>query len=78
MEHQVKEVKAGRPTILCIQLTNVKNEKFSKTPVTFLQDNCPDLLHCSVLRKLCGCVRNITAFCQHLLRLIKNGPYRYR
>jgi len=28
------------------------------------------LLRCAFLRKLSGCVRNITAFCQHLLRPI--------
>jgi len=56
-----------------IQLTIAKNENFSKTPVTFLQDNCLDLLRCAFLRKLPGCVRNTTAFCQHLLRLIKSA-----
>jgi len=30
-----------------------------------------DLVHCAFLHKLSGCVRNITAFGQHLLRLIK-------
>jgi len=54
----------------CIRLTIAKNETFSKTPVTFLQDNCLDLLRCAFLRKLSGCVRNITACCQHLPRLI--------
>jgi len=33
---------------------------------------CHDLLRCAFLRKLSGCVRNITAFCQHLLRPIKS------
>jgi len=31
------------------------------------------LLRCAFLRKLSGCVRNITAFCQHLLRPIKSA-----
>ena len=31
-------------------------------------DNCLDLLRCAFLRKLSGCVRDITAFCQLLLR----------
>ena len=39
--------------------------------LVLLQDNCLDLLRCVFLRKLSGCVRNITAFCQHLLRPIK-------
>jgi len=38
-----------------------------------LQDNCLDLLCCAFLSKLSGCVRNITAFCQHLLRPIKSA-----
>jgi len=38
--------------------------------LALLQDNCLDLLHCTFLRKLSACVRNITAFCQHLLRPI--------
>ena len=54
----------------CIQLTIAKNEFFSKTPETFLQGNCLDLLRCAFLRKLSGCVRNITVFCQLLLRPI--------
>ena len=57
----------------CIQLTMSKNENFSKTAVTFLQDNCLDLLRCAFLHKLSGCMRNIIAFCQHLLRLIKSA-----
>jgi len=32
-----------------------------------------DLLRCAFMRKLSGCVRNITAFCQHLLRLMKSA-----
>jgi len=48
-----------------IQLTIAQNENFSKAPVTFLQDNCLDLLCCAFLGKLSGCLRNITAFCQH-------------
>jgi len=31
------------------------------------QDNCLDLVRCAFLHKLSGCMRNITAFCQHLL-----------
>jgi len=38
--------------------------------LALLQDNCLDLVRCVFLRKLFVCVRNITAFCQHLLRLI--------
>jgi len=38
--------------------------------LALVQDNCFDLVHCASLRKLSGCVRNITAFCQHLLRPI--------
>jgi len=36
--------------------------------LALVQDNCLELVHCASLRKLSGCVRNITAFCQHLLR----------
>jgi len=39
--------------------------------LSLLQDNCPDLVHCAFLRKVSGCVRNITAFCQHPLKPIK-------
>jgi len=39
--------------------------------LVLLQDNCLDLLCCAFLRKLSGCMRNITAFCQYLLRPIK-------
>jgi len=35
--------------------------------LTLLQDNCFDLLCCAFLSKLSGCMRNIIAFCQHLL-----------
>jgi len=38
--------------------------------LALLQDNCLDFLDCAFLRKLSGCVRNITAFCQLLLRPI--------
>jgi len=38
--------------------------------LALLQYNCLDLVHCAFLRKLSACVRNITAFCQHLLRPI--------
>ena len=42
---------------------------FMKTQLlALLQDNCLDLVCCDFLHKLSGCVRNITAFCQHLLR----------
>jgi len=45
---------------------------FMKTHLlTLLQDNCPDLIHCAFLRKLSGCMRNMTAFCQNVMRLIK-------
>ena len=41
---------------------------FMKTPLlALLQDNCLDLLRCAFLRKLSGCVRNITAFYEYLL-----------
>jgi len=36
-----------------------------------LQANCLDLVRCVFLRKLSGCMRNITAFSQHLMRPIK-------
>jgi len=49
--------------------------------VALLRDNCLDLVYCAFLHKLSGCMRNITAFCQYLLRLIKLavcfGRYRY-
>jgi len=57
----------------CVQLTIGKNENFTKTAVTFLQDNCLDLVRFAFLRKLSGCVRNIRAFCQHPLMLIKSA-----
>jgi len=38
--------------------------------LALLQDNYLDLLRCAFVRKLSGCVRNITAFCQLLLRPI--------
>jgi len=41
--------------------------------LTFLQDDCLHLVCCAFLRKLSACVGNITAFCQHVLRLIKLG-----
>jgi len=43
--------------------------------LALLQDNCLDLLMlcCAFLSKLSGCVKNITAFCQHLCL----GWYRY-
>jgi len=41
---------------------------FMKThPLALLQDSCLDLVRCAFLRKLFGCVRNITASCQKLL-----------
>jgi len=41
---------------------------FMKTHLlALLQDNCLDLVHCAFLRKLSGCVSNITVFCQQLL-----------
>ena len=36
--------------------------------LALLQDNCLELVHCAFLCELSGCIRNITAFCQHLLR----------
>jgi len=41
--------------------------------LALLQDNCLDVLRCAFLSKLSACVRNITAFCQHLLRPIKSA-----
>jgi len=42
---------------------------FMKTHLlVLLQDKCLDLVHCAFLHKLSMCVRNITAFCQYLLR----------
>jgi len=41
--------------------------------LALLQGNCLDLVPCTVLRKLSACVRNITAFYQHLLRMIKSA-----
>jgi len=41
--------------------------------LALLQDNCLDLVHCTFLRKVCGWVRNITGFCQHLLKPIKSA-----
>jgi len=36
---------------------------FMKTHLlALLQDNCLDLVHCAFLRKLSGCMRNITGF----------------
>jgi len=47
---------------------------FMKTHLPALvQDNCLDLVRCASLCKLSGCVRNITAFCQHLLKPIKSA-----
>ena len=44
---------------------------FMKTHLlALLQSDCLDLVHC-VLCKLSVCVRNITVFCQHLLRPIQ-------
>jgi len=49
---------------------------FMKTHLlALLQDNCLDLLHCVSLRKLSGRVRNITAFCQLLLRPVISDQY---
>jgi len=36
--------------------------------LALLQDNCLDLVCRAFLRKLSACVRNIAAYCQHLLR----------
>jgi len=41
--------------------------------LALLQDTCLDLVCCAFLHMLSGCVRNITVFCQHLLRLIKSA-----
>jgi len=41
--------------------------------LALLQDNCLDLLRCTFLSKFSGCVRNITVFCQHLLRPKKSA-----
>ena len=42
---------------------------FMKTHLLVLMQGL-DLLRCAFLSKLSGCVRNLTAFCQHLLRPI--------
>ena len=45
---------------------------FMKTHLlALLLDNCPDLVCYAFLCKLSACMRNITAFCQHLLRPTK-------
>jgi len=47
---------------------------FMKTHLlALLQDNCFALLCCAFMSKLSGCVRNITAFCQHPPRLIESA-----
>ena len=47
---------------------------FMKTHLlVLLQGNCLDLVHCTFLHKLSACMRNMTAFCQHLLRTIKSA-----
>ena len=78
MVNNEKKVQNGASTKLKlvqygIQLIIAKSEHFSKKTVPFLQDNYHDLLHCAFLRKLPGCVRNITVFCQHILRPIKSA-----
>jgi len=40
--------------------------------LALLEDHCLHLVHCAFLRKLFACVRNIAAFCQHLLKPIKS------
>jgi len=47
---------------------------FVKTHLlALLQDKCHDLVCCPFLRKLSECVRNMAAFCQHILRPIKSA-----
>jgi len=46
---------------------------YENASASVLQDNCLDLVLCAFLRKLSGCVINITVFCQDLLRLIKSA-----
>jgi len=41
--------------------------------LALLQDNCLVLVHCALLRKVSERVRNITVFCQHLLKQIKSA-----
>jgi len=49
---------------------------FLKTHLpALLQDNCLDLVLCVFLRKLFGCVRNITVFCWHLLLPVKSAVW---
>jgi len=43
---------------------------FETAPASVVMGYCLNFLHCAFLHKLSGCVRNITAFCQLLLRLI--------
>ena len=51
---------------------------FMKTYLlVLLQGNCLELFCCAFLHKLFGCMRNMTAFCQHLLKPICFGPYWY-
>jgi len=45
--------------------------------LVLLQDYCLDLLCCAFLSKLCGCVTNITAFSQHLLKQIISAKPKY-
>jgi len=44
---------------------------FMKTLLALLEDNWLDLVCCAFLHKLSLCKRNITVFCQHLIRPIK-------
>jgi len=47
---------------------------FMKTHLlALLQDNCRDLVRCAFWHRSSSCVRNITAFHQHLLRPIKSA-----
>jgi len=48
-----------------------------KQLLVLLQDNCLDLVRCLFLHRLSGCMRNITAFCQHLLRPLGSRFGRY-
>jgi len=41
--------------------------------LALMQDNCLYLVRCAFLRKLSACIRNITAFCQQLLRPIQSA-----
>jgi len=48
---------------------------YENASASVAKNNCLDLLHCAFLRKSSACVRNITVFCQLLLRSIKSAVW---